>query len=103
VLAAYNAGPTRVARLGRIPRITETIDYIERVSRFYQNNCSQLLASITDHIGQPEFNPIRVSCEHSQSPRIMIEVSPNDLIDQPIIIEQVWCETARPDRFLFIV
>ncbi len=36
-LAAYNAGPTRVARLGRIPRISETINYIGKVQRFYRN------------------------------------------------------------------
>lgn len=35
-LAAYNAGPTRVARLGRIPRISETINYIRKVQRLYQ-------------------------------------------------------------------
>jgi hypothetical protein len=35
-LAAYNAGPTRVARLGRIPRISETINYISKVQRFYR-------------------------------------------------------------------
>lgn len=35
-LAAYNAGPTRVARLGRIPRISETINYIHKVQQVYQ-------------------------------------------------------------------
>lgn len=30
-LAAYNAGPSRVARLGRIPNIPETRDYVRRV------------------------------------------------------------------------
>ena len=30
-LAAYNSGPTRVARLGRIPHIRETQDYVRRV------------------------------------------------------------------------
>lgn len=35
-LAAYNAGPTRVARLGRIPRISETVNYINKVQRFYR-------------------------------------------------------------------
>lgn len=34
VLAAYNAGPTRVARLGRVPRIRETVNYIQKVTRF---------------------------------------------------------------------
>lgn len=33
VLAAYNAGPTRVARLGRVPHIVETVIYIRRVMR----------------------------------------------------------------------
>lgn len=30
-LAAYNAGPNRVARLGRIPRIPETQNYVSRI------------------------------------------------------------------------
>jgi len=32
-LAAYNAGPTRVARLGRIPRIAETQSFVTRVMK----------------------------------------------------------------------
>jgi hypothetical protein len=35
ILAAYNAGPTRVARLGKIPPIKETICYIQRVNSIY--------------------------------------------------------------------
>ncbi len=35
-LAAYNAGPTRVARLGRIPNIVETQLYVVRVLERYQ-------------------------------------------------------------------
>jgi soluble lytic murein transglycosylase-like protein len=35
-LAAYNAGPTRVKALGRVPRIPETIQYIERVMLNYR-------------------------------------------------------------------
>jgi len=34
-LAAYNAGPERVARLGRIPRISETETYVGRVVDCY--------------------------------------------------------------------
>lgn len=34
-LAAYNAGPERVARLGRVPRIPETQDYVTRVVDCY--------------------------------------------------------------------
>ena len=32
-LAAYNAGPARVARLGRVPEIPETQAYVEKVLR----------------------------------------------------------------------
>jgi hypothetical protein len=36
VLAAYNAGPTRVMQAkGTIPRIDETVNYIKRVKHFY--------------------------------------------------------------------
>lgn len=36
-LAAYNAGPTRVMRSGGIPRIPETIEYVNKVLRNYQS------------------------------------------------------------------
>lgn len=35
-LAAYNAGPGRVSKVGPLPRIKETRDYVQRVTRFYQ-------------------------------------------------------------------
>lgn len=35
-LAAYNAGPTRVAKLGRIPRIAETQNYVARILENWQ-------------------------------------------------------------------
>lgn len=34
-LAAYNSGPARVARLGRVPSIGETQDYVARVTDCY--------------------------------------------------------------------
>ncbi len=34
-LAAYNSGEGRVMRLGRIPRISETRTYVDRVTRLY--------------------------------------------------------------------
>jgi hypothetical protein len=35
-LAAYNAGPTRVIKLGRVPGIKETENYVRRVQLFYE-------------------------------------------------------------------
>jgi len=35
-LAAYNSGPNRVARLGRIPRIRETQNYVSRIMANWQ-------------------------------------------------------------------
>lgn len=35
-LAAYNAGPTLVKRVRRVPRIPETITYVQRVLAYYQ-------------------------------------------------------------------
>jgi soluble lytic murein transglycosylase-like protein len=46
VLAAYNAGPTRVARLQRIPRIRETICYVKRVIRLTKKLDSMFQAKI---------------------------------------------------------
>ena len=54
-LAAYNAGPTRVALLGRVPKISETINYIFKVQQFYlamqrKFHTTMLLSSIIDPI-----------------------------------------------------
>ncbi|MCK4837720.1 MAG: lytic transglycosylase domain-containing protein, partial [Desulfobulbaceae bacterium] len=35
-LAAYNAGPTRVITLGRVPRFKETQNYVRKVQFFYK-------------------------------------------------------------------
>jgi soluble lytic murein transglycosylase-like protein len=37
-LAAYNSGETRVARLGRIPRIRETQRYVKRIMASWQSS-----------------------------------------------------------------
>ncbi len=41
VVAAYNAGPHRVKRLGRIPNIRETQRYVRRVMQMYRHYRSQ--------------------------------------------------------------
>ncbi len=39
-LAAYNAGPERVEQYGRVPPFAETVSYVRRVQRTYQNSKS---------------------------------------------------------------
>ncbi len=35
-LAAYNAGPARVARVGKVPNINETMNYVQKVISIYE-------------------------------------------------------------------
>jgi soluble lytic murein transglycosylase-like protein len=42
-LAAYNAGPERIERYGRVPPFAETISYVRRVKRGYESNKSDTL------------------------------------------------------------
>ena len=42
-LAAYNAGPERIQRYGRVPPFAETISYVRRVKRGYENSKSSAL------------------------------------------------------------
>ena len=39
-LAAYNAGPERIQQYGRVPPFAETISYVRRVKRGYENGKS---------------------------------------------------------------
>ncbi len=43
-LAAYNAGPERVQQYGRIPPFAETISYVRRVKRSYEESKSKTSA-----------------------------------------------------------
>lgn len=45
-LAAYNAGPTRVARLGRVPRIRETQSYVKKVQRLSKQLTEEFFAQL---------------------------------------------------------
>lgn len=46
-LAAYNAGPTRVAQLGAIPKNPETKNYVSRVMKLYKTYRRRVSRSIT--------------------------------------------------------
>ncbi len=99
ILAAYNAGPTRVARLGRVPRINETINYIQRVSKFYHNIRNKFLKVVNAVISQPVFAPISNSFDDSQTPIRTIAVTTQTSIVPPMV-ETDWCEPERSIHFL---
>src|SRR5262249_61775813 len=47
-LAAYNAGENLVERLGRIPAIPETTDYVRKVRSIYGKKLTPILATTTN-------------------------------------------------------
>lgn len=61
VLAAYNSGENRVERLGRVPAIPETVDYIRKVRSAYR----QLAGEIASVLG-----PVAELANQSASPTI---------------------------------
>ncbi len=103
LLAAYNAGPTRVARLGRVPQITETVNYIQRVSTFYQSIRNELLVTIDELIGKPVFDPILLSLEYPHRPAIITDTNDNGLPSLMYSIAQDWCEPGRSIKYLYCV
>ena len=46
-LAAYNAGENLVERLGRVPAIRETVDYVRKIRRIYKPGSGPELVSAT--------------------------------------------------------
>lgn len=55
-LAAYNAGPGRVIGIGQVPRIKETIDYVQKVQYYYQRY--QRNSPSTKLWAQADYEPI---------------------------------------------
>lgn len=64
ILAAYNAGPTRVARLGRIPRIEETVHYVRRVTDNYRNLQRQFRMALHRMSIKPSYPDVFCSVTH---------------------------------------
>ena len=50
-LAAYNAGPERIQQYGRVPPFQETISYVRRVKRGYENNKASTQKKRAPHPG----------------------------------------------------
>jgi soluble lytic murein transglycosylase-like protein len=57
-LAAYNAGPDRVQRYGRVPPYAETISYVRRVKRSYEKSKSNSSARAATHPGAVAAAPL---------------------------------------------
>jgi soluble lytic murein transglycosylase-like protein len=52
-LAAYNAGENRVQRLGKIPPIKETQNYVQSVTKLYQKSKSEPKPQAVEEVKQP--------------------------------------------------
>lgn len=57
-LAAYNAGPERVQRFGRIPPYAETISYVRRVKRTYDRSKSGAATSGAPKPSSKKITPV---------------------------------------------
>ncbi len=54
-LAAYHAGPNTVKRLGRVPAIPETVDYVEYIMSRYGNAYETVIECSVTQEGTPFF------------------------------------------------
>lgn len=54
VLAAYNSGENRVERLGRVPQIPETVDYVRKVRAVYERLGGELLSPVRNLLREVE-------------------------------------------------
>jgi hypothetical protein len=74
-LAAYNAGPTRVARLKRVPRIRETQKYVEKVQWIAAVLLDNLLTAIETKTVNPIVYITNLSFKHHYRPTTLNIVS----------------------------
>ncbi len=70
ILAAYNAGPTRVARLGRIPRIRETLNYIGKVNALYSDLRQNFITLLNNSISKIQ---LCKTLKAISNPKVMIQ------------------------------
>lgn len=73
-LAAYNSGENRVTRLGRIPRIAETQNYVKKVQKAYQKIRAQ--AQYKSGQGFESQNQLTNSNRNIQNSDKAIKISP---------------------------
>ena len=66
ILAAYNAGENLVARIGRVPSIPETRDYVRKVGAIYKPSSNPAMASASEKVkpvvetAAPEPQPAKI-------------------------------------------
>lgn len=91
VLAAYNAGPTRVARLKRVPRIRETLNYVKKVMNYQLQLQSQLLQNIYKDFCNPGIIKVAWNMGYTSSQMVIKQ----DIIPLRLVSNQDWCESRR--------
>jgi hypothetical protein len=96
ILAAYNAGPTRVARIGRIPRIQETIRYIKKVNTTYIGLRQKLFSLLQEAAKKPLLcRTIKAIADKQVTPSRSFLAKNSNYPDQFINPEGFVCDTKR--------
>jgi Transglycosylase SLT domain len=100
ILAAYNAGPTRVARLGGVPNINETLCYIKKVNLLYDTLRQELYSLIQASMVKPLFcKVINIFTNKTTSQQPMLFREPTTAW-QPFTSDFYLCETKSSTRFI---
>ena len=73
LLAAYNAGENLVERLGRVPQIRETVDYVRKIKTIYKPENGSLVPTVANGESTAE-----ASASESQEPPTVIYSSVDD-------------------------
>ncbi len=101
ILAAYNAGPTRVARLGRIPEIKETILYVKKVNRLLGRLQQQMNTTLQNLITSSTLCPIMITISNQKLLKKISTLCSN--VNSSQSCNQVFlCDADRSLRFLFL-
>jgi hypothetical protein len=91
-LAAYNAGPTRVARLGRVPHIRETQNYVRKVQSISTILFEHFLAALDVQTINPIAYIASLSAREHQPAWIQPfhdPINPMRVMANPITLQQI--------------
>lgn len=96
ILAAYNAGPTRVARLGRIPRIRETLNYIKKVNALYSNLRQNFITLLNNSIAKIQ---LCKTLKAISNPQVMVQYAAYKASAEPTTFFGNTLYICKPEQY----